>query len=376
MEAAKKKNRIIWLDQLRAIGIILVILGHVSLDKEINGLIYAFHMPLFFLISGMTHREGKFSSLWDCIRHKAPRLILPHIMMNFLMWGFWAYNFRILGDVKYGISTLLKGILVGNNEIYQSASNATWFLLALFLTEVIYYLCETYASGDKKKLTLLVMVLALISYVESINGYNIPMPWHLDSVFTGVMFYHIGHCLFQYIPAITEKRFYKNKLILAISIAAMTLAGTYVAAMNKRVSMAGNSYGSIIYFYIASLLLILAVIFVVMHLPQLGLLKYVGQNTLLYLGIHIPIIRAFERGTEFFAVNQGNKRAALLAVIVFFILIPIVAYINTFLPFIAGKPYKMSRYQRLYKIIGVLSIIEIIVITAVIFNIAGVGWSY
>ena len=62
--------------------------------------------------------------------------------------------------------------------------------------------------------------------------------------------------------------------------------------------------------------------------------------------------------------------------IVFFILIPIVAYINTFLPFIAGKPYKPSRYQRLYKIIGVLSIIEIIVITAVIFNIAGVGWSY
>ena len=87
--------------------------------------------------------------------------------------------------------------------------------------------------------------------------------------------------------------------------------------------MSGNTYGSIIYFYIAALLLILAVIFIVMKLPQFPLFKYVGQNTLLYLGIHIPIIRAFERGTEFFAINQGNKRAALLAVIVFFILIPI-----------------------------------------------------
>ncbi|WP_426350501.1 acyltransferase family protein [Alloiococcus sp. CFN-8] len=376
METANKKNRIIWLDQLRAIGIIFVILGHVSLDKEIIKLIYAFHMPLFFFISGMTHREGKFSSLWDCIKYKAPRLILPHIMMNLLMWSLWAYNFRILGDVKYGISTLIKGILVGNNEIYQSASNATWFLLVLFLIEVIYYLCEKFASGDKRKLTLLVSILAIISYVESINGFNIPMLWHMDAVFTGLMFYHLGYYLFQYLQVITGSKYYKNKVLLAFTIAAMVLAGLYIAEVNKRVSMAGNSYGSIMYFYIAALLLILVVILIVMKLPQLPLLKYVGQNTLLYLGIHIPIIRAFERGTKFFEINQGNQRAVLLAAIVFFILIPIVGYINTFLPFVAGKPFKASKYQRLQKAIGIISVIGIVIFTIMIFNLAGVSWSY
>ena len=57
----KEKNRIEWIDVLRGIGIVLVILGHAPRDlmREtypiidcLYQFIYTFHMGLFFSISG------------------------------------------------------------------------------------------------------------------------------------------------------------------------------------------------------------------------------------------------------------------------------------------------------------------------------------
>lgn len=43
-------KRIEYIDILKGIGIILVVLGHVTQDKQVFQLIYAFHMPLFFFV--------------------------------------------------------------------------------------------------------------------------------------------------------------------------------------------------------------------------------------------------------------------------------------------------------------------------------------
>lgn len=50
----KIKKRILWIDVLRGIAMFLVVYGHTSQNAEIKKYIYAFHMPLFFIISGMT----------------------------------------------------------------------------------------------------------------------------------------------------------------------------------------------------------------------------------------------------------------------------------------------------------------------------------
>lgn len=56
-------NRLDWVDLSKAIGIILVVYGHVArgldsagmtfaLFKSVDSIIYSFHMPLFFVLSG------------------------------------------------------------------------------------------------------------------------------------------------------------------------------------------------------------------------------------------------------------------------------------------------------------------------------------
>lgn len=46
-------SRIKWIDNARAIGILLVVLGHSLIPASIQTYIYSFHMPLFFFLSGL-----------------------------------------------------------------------------------------------------------------------------------------------------------------------------------------------------------------------------------------------------------------------------------------------------------------------------------
>ena len=46
----KISERVDWVDFLKFIGILVVILGHINFP--LNGFIYTWHMPLFFMISG------------------------------------------------------------------------------------------------------------------------------------------------------------------------------------------------------------------------------------------------------------------------------------------------------------------------------------
>lgn len=53
-----KDDRQTWIDVCRGIGILLVVFAHTS--SPFNNFIYGFHMPLFFMISGIildSHRS-------------------------------------------------------------------------------------------------------------------------------------------------------------------------------------------------------------------------------------------------------------------------------------------------------------------------------
>lgn len=57
-------DRLDWVDVARGIGIVAVVIGHVWMRGPLRDALYSFHMPLFFLLSGMLSRPqpvGRFT---------------------------------------------------------------------------------------------------------------------------------------------------------------------------------------------------------------------------------------------------------------------------------------------------------------------------
>lgn len=48
------------IDTVKGIGIFLIVFGHLNLQEPMQTIIYSFHIPLFFIVSGMLFRREKF----------------------------------------------------------------------------------------------------------------------------------------------------------------------------------------------------------------------------------------------------------------------------------------------------------------------------
>ena len=50
-------ERLDYIDIFRALGIILMVMGHIGFGSKFDKFIHAFHMPMFFWISGFFHKK-------------------------------------------------------------------------------------------------------------------------------------------------------------------------------------------------------------------------------------------------------------------------------------------------------------------------------
>lgn len=126
MDLDKKRN--VLLDSLKAIGILLVVLGHniqilsdTPDDQPLYKLIYSFHMPLFFAISGyvyfLSHKPGKLigSQLLKKVQHLLIPFFMWHLVQYFLM-----HKYETVGLGEYAFT------------LFQTVDYGLWFLLVLF----------------------------------------------------------------------------------------------------------------------------------------------------------------------------------------------------------------------------------------------------
>ncbi len=129
-----------WLDAARGVGIVLVVLGHalrgielspVPLDARVfatlDSMIYLFHMPLFFVLAGITfpHTAAK-TSAGGFVRSRATRLLLPMLVWTYLFLGL-----RIVAGPAANTATGVADLLRWPLPPYEHL----WFLWALFLIQ-------------------------------------------------------------------------------------------------------------------------------------------------------------------------------------------------------------------------------------------------
>lgn len=70
-----KTKRNASIDIAKGIGIILVVFAHMNYTQPYQNIIYGFHMPLFFIISGILFFPEKYGSFPKFLKQKIRTLI-------------------------------------------------------------------------------------------------------------------------------------------------------------------------------------------------------------------------------------------------------------------------------------------------------------
>lgn len=334
------KIRIEWIDILRCIGMFLVVIGHTSSDTDPNSLryyIYSFHLPLFFIISGMgfyLQTNNKIYTIKEMIVKKINTLIIPYFILSLLSLPIWILNFKVLSWRESTIPEQLIAILYSNQVQFNAPSNALWFLPTLFLTSIAFFALMKWTKNDEKQLTITIVVISAIGYAMSLRTDKFHLPWHLDTVLMGILFFLIGYLFVKHYELIKEfLKDYKHQILWCLI--ALPIAIFFVHN-NARISMHLNMYGSYLSFLIGVLGFSSICIIIAMNLPNFRVLSFIGQNTLVYLAFHSPIFRFIEVFSEasrdFFVENP-----ILVGTIVFIILIPISYVFDRYFPYLIGR---------------------------------------
>jgi fucose 4-O-acetylase-like acetyltransferase len=139
------KKRLLPLDFAKGIAIIIIVWAHADLKmdpifyetylKIIHKAIYSFHIPLFFLISGILAKntlEKSDFSLPVYIKNLCTRILMPYYALNIV---FFLINILVPRSYTHAPSAveMTKALLVMQSHPTYLPSGVLWFLFALFL---------------------------------------------------------------------------------------------------------------------------------------------------------------------------------------------------------------------------------------------------
>jgi len=341
------KQRIEWLDNLRAIAIFFVVLGHtVGLPAHVEKLIFSFHMPIFFWISGVFAKESiRDESFGGFIARRWRKRLIPYFSFSVISYVAWFFLFRHFGSqAEMNISPIrpLIGFFYGNGINNWLVTNTVlWFFLCLFVTEILFYFVIKLPSR-----LWMVAALAVFSVVGYLDvHYNPPagfrLPWDIDIALTTVVFFGAGYLSKGYVLG-DHKPTLGRWLIMAISF------GIYVlfTFLNRKVALVAGVYGNYVYFYLAAMGGIYFWMELAFILPKFRLFSRIGRNTLSIFSLHLlvfPFITAvLVYGFKMPPQMKFESPALSLAyaVVSILVLLPVSDLINRYAPFILGETRK------------------------------------
>ena len=321
------RSRVGWIDCARGIAILCVIIGHTTNDFIIRGVIFSFHMPLFFICSGMTYRVSQNNEEF-LKKLKKSFIALPltatilFLAKDILLW-ILPYNsvntFSITKELKalFFSSGVPMDSFIGNVK----AIGMTWFFFVLFTARMIYdYICM---KLDRKYAAMVAVLLMIVGYIFSKRLW---LPFSMDIVLVVVIFIISG----SWYKSVFTK--YENISIAAAAGIVILWAGLFTATYfigGTYLALASRTYPAFPLCLVTALAGTASIFCISIIMQKAGklfkLLEIAGRNSLLLFEIHYfddiwsKLWNVFDNSA--FVGQLGNTALRLIIDIVIFAVI-------------------------------------------------------
>lgn len=223
VQISLSNKRINWIDWAKSICMFLVIFGHTHIQESesfLKQIIYTFHMPLFFFLSGMFCKEG--FTIQNII-HDIKYILVPY------------YTYGVIGlllpypiDIK-NIANYLLNVFMGNDI----SIGPIWFLPAIFICKQI----GSCLLMLKRKHLITYFTFFIISFLQIYFLHSNHIPFFIGAAACGLPFYLLGHEFYN-------KRLFISRIELVIVTILFIFITAWLSPLHEFVSLAANDYGS------------------------------------------------------------------------------------------------------------------------------------
>lgn len=326
-------------DFLKGIGIFLVILGHHN-DPFTGwtGWIYSFHMPFFFILSGVFHNNGK--NYYEFVKKKAKGLLIPYYTFATILFMFWLGIGRKFGQAainKTPIKECLIGIFYGTHVKGFSSLEwemPLWFLLCLFVVSNMFYFLSKLSI---KKVIFIEICFVIIAKISR-DYIPIELPWSFQRALVDVSFYSLGYYGRDFIKDENGKKYSLLKGMFFI------LLNILIYLNDDKFNILGK-YNFYTVYLIGGLFGSLGIIEIFKNIKTNKKInkkiEYLGRNSLILLAFHSKAM-TFIKFVFMFILHKTMIEGNLLIDFIYSILqvivcIPIIKIINKYFYFVLGK---------------------------------------
>lgn len=336
------KERYIWIDWMKVIGMLFIVWGHFFPTYSSNW-IYAFNVPLFFCISGcLTNVKMGGAKLFNS-------LIIPYFIMSIILIP---YNYLVSilsGHPNWSdIGRTTLAFILGEQRavvestpdiVYRPGCGTLWFVYVLALIKLLF-------NPTHKKLLVLSLPLSLVlAYISPIIKpigdyavFTLPLAWFFFTVGYLVMHSEIFHGFHN-----KAKEYIKtSKLHLTfvlISVLILTVLLYEIGEANGMVKFYRSEYGNNLALMIVGSFIgtcIIYLIALIMETLELKgrLLAMTSNGTLLILAFHTQVIYILYRT---FLAGRSDVITFLLSVLIMAAFLPVIWAVFKYFPIMVGK---------------------------------------
>ncbi len=181
------QDRIIWLDNLKAFGILAVILGHIA--TPLGFFIYSWHMPLFFFLAGLLIKHELTTKQF--ILKDFKRLMLPYFVFALVALILETVKRIILNRDGLNYVDEIKGIFIWMDygSLINTYGFVLWFLPALFFARILVFFLNKFTKTFLIKTAIIIFLFYL--------SFNLNIIFAIDNALNAVVFVFIGSVYFR-----------------------------------------------------------------------------------------------------------------------------------------------------------------------------------
>ena len=348
-------KRIEWIDICKFFAIALVVWLHFGVPARIDGLVHQWHMPIFYMLSGLCFNFEKHSDFKKFLFSRVKSLLIPYLLFSVILYTIWSVIYLCRSSQEIvPLKLYLRSLLFTNTTAVPNLwGSVQWFLTSLFFTETLNWICSKVANicpldGDKSSISCCISVFlaGLGFWFSKVAGFRLPIA--IDTAFPMLFFYAIGNWMRN------KEIMYKakeiplwKKGILLITTGGICLCCYFI---NGDTNVRQLQFGNPLHYVIGATAGCFMMMFFSMMICDFNLSKYkvfqsmlyIGQGTLIVLYVHRVYIGAINvfLVPRFPFLNQYP--VFILLTVIFFALIayPSCAIVNNYFPFLIGKKYK------------------------------------